>query len=77
MDSTERLPRRAGSHARQPRQGSASGSLHTNKTQAQTNKPLQSQRRDFVEHGGPNSGCLRKVYRTLVQGLVAADEVGA
>ena len=31
--------------------------------------------RDFVEHGGPNSGCLRKVYRALVQGIMAADEV--
>lgn len=31
--------------------------------------------RDFVEHGGPNSGCLRKVYRALVQGVMAADEV--
>ena len=28
-----------------------------------------------MEHRGPNSGCLRKVYRALVQGLVAADEV--
>ncbi|KAI7845081.1 hypothetical protein COHA_001446 [Chlorella ohadii] len=30
--------------------------------------------RDFVEHGGPNSGCLRKVYRALVQGVMPADE---
>lgn len=26
--------------------------------------------------GGANSGCLRKVYRALVQGLMERDEVG-
>ena len=33
--------------------------------------------RDFVDHGAANQGRLRKVYRTLVQGLVPADQVGA
>ncbi|KAL4448556.1 hypothetical protein ABPG75_005775 [Micractinium tetrahymenae] len=30
--------------------------------------------RDFVDHGAANQGRLRKVYRTLVQGLVDADQ---